>query len=103
MSGGTRCRGAGAFCGCRTSDRRPRSFRARSGTSSRSPHACTSHSSTRREAWPPPLDAAASSQVDDHGLHLGVLFDALVAALAAEAGLLEAAERDLVRVTGGVI
>src|SRR5713226_3198100 len=47
--------------------------------------------------------AFASSQVNDYALHLGVLLEALMAALAAEAGLLEAAERDLVRVAGGVV
>src|SRR5712692_7898546 len=45
----------------------------------------------------------ASSEVDDDRLHLRVFRDAFVATFAAEAGFLEAAEGDLVRVAGGVV
>src|SRR5436305_14775367 len=44
-----------------------------------------------------------SAQVDDDRFHLRVFRDPLVATLASEAGFLEAAERDLVRVAGGVV
>src|SRR5438034_11483390 len=52
---------------------------------------------------PPPDAPPCLAQIDDDRFYLGVLLDPLVASLAAETGLFEPAERDLVGVAGRVV
>src|SRR5437867_8229152 len=46
---------------------------------------------------------STSRQIYDHGFYLGILLDAFVPAFAPQPRLLEASERDLVGVAGGVV